>query len=696
MGNLFQELKRRKVFRVAAVYAVVAWVLIQVADTVLPALQMPDWTVSFVTVLFILGFPIAVVLAWAYEAAPEGVKVDVTMQPTSTVSQSAVQPINYLILAIVILVAGFQVADRFLFSDFQPTTSNAASTSGAGQTSRLSVVFPSEVLYQLASGNGKEIALSPDGSKIVFRALLDNESTLVVRSLDQRTLIPIPGIDNPRIPFFSPDGESVAVFDRGILKRVTLDGRSPVNITQTRSGSSGLWVDSEIYFTTIDNSSKLLKVSAAAESQSPPIEVPIDDTLAATSRFEEMAYVPTTGEILLGITSIDAQTESILLVNKETGDAEQILGNARLIAFMNDSYLVFSRDRNLMVARFDPVERRVGVAVPVLEQFTWSVSDRRPQIVNSSNGTLAYVAESESPIPATLNWVDVEGNRTPIGELPASSALSKLSPDGRLAAIATDSSPNTLFLWDMALQVPFGLEIEEGYHPSWHPDGKHIIFAKPNYTLGRDEIIKRNIEDDSEQVLYSTEDISNTPTILADGETLLFAVTNSENNGIYLLQPGQTEAELIVENAIAPDVSPNGQWITYILNNSIFVARFPSGTEPRRVSIDPSMRPLWRADGKALFFNATIDSGDQVMQVVEVESEDPLSFGPPRSLFPTIEAASLEVSGTYSPWGATYDVSEDGSQFLIIFRQSSRYYDEIIIAQNWIAEIERLLPNDVF
>ena len=65
MGNLFQELKRRKVFRVAAVYAVVAWVLIQVADTVLPALQMPDWTVSFVTVLFILGFPIAIVLACA-------------------------------------------------------------------------------------------------------------------------------------------------------------------------------------------------------------------------------------------------------------------------------------------------------------------------------------------------------------------------------------------------------------------------------------------------------------------------------------------------------------------------------------------------------------------------------------------------------------------------------------------------------
>jgi hypothetical protein len=56
MGKLFEELKRRKVFRVAAVYAVVAWLLIQVSATVTPALQLPDWTPALVTVLLILGF----------------------------------------------------------------------------------------------------------------------------------------------------------------------------------------------------------------------------------------------------------------------------------------------------------------------------------------------------------------------------------------------------------------------------------------------------------------------------------------------------------------------------------------------------------------------------------------------------------------------------------------------------------------
>jgi hypothetical protein len=65
MGNLFQELKRRKVFRVAAAYAVVAWILIQIGGEVLPALQMPEWTVSFVTVILLMGFPVALLLAWA-------------------------------------------------------------------------------------------------------------------------------------------------------------------------------------------------------------------------------------------------------------------------------------------------------------------------------------------------------------------------------------------------------------------------------------------------------------------------------------------------------------------------------------------------------------------------------------------------------------------------------------------------------
>jgi TolB-like protein/formylglycine-generating enzyme required for sulfatase activity/dienelactone hydrolase len=65
--SLFAELRQRKVFRVAAAYAVVAWLLIQVADVVLPALKLPEWTLTFTTILLLLGFPLALVLAWTFE-----------------------------------------------------------------------------------------------------------------------------------------------------------------------------------------------------------------------------------------------------------------------------------------------------------------------------------------------------------------------------------------------------------------------------------------------------------------------------------------------------------------------------------------------------------------------------------------------------------------------------------------------------
>ena len=73
--GLFAELKRRKVFRVAAAYLVVAWVVVEVASTVAPNLNLPEWTPRMVTLLVMLGFPLALVLAWIFDVTPEGVKV---------------------------------------------------------------------------------------------------------------------------------------------------------------------------------------------------------------------------------------------------------------------------------------------------------------------------------------------------------------------------------------------------------------------------------------------------------------------------------------------------------------------------------------------------------------------------------------------------------------------------------------------
>ena len=74
MASVWGELKRRNVVKVAVAYAIVGWLLIEVASTVFPIVQLPDWTVTFLTMLILFGFPVALILSWAYELTPEGVK----------------------------------------------------------------------------------------------------------------------------------------------------------------------------------------------------------------------------------------------------------------------------------------------------------------------------------------------------------------------------------------------------------------------------------------------------------------------------------------------------------------------------------------------------------------------------------------------------------------------------------------------
>src|SRR2546429_9887348 len=72
--GLFGELKRRNVYKVAVAYAIVGWLLVQVATQVFPFLEIPNWVVRLVIALVMIGFPIALIIAWAFELTPEGIK----------------------------------------------------------------------------------------------------------------------------------------------------------------------------------------------------------------------------------------------------------------------------------------------------------------------------------------------------------------------------------------------------------------------------------------------------------------------------------------------------------------------------------------------------------------------------------------------------------------------------------------------
>jgi hypothetical protein len=85
--SLFAEARRRNVFRVAVAYAIVAWLLIEVASVLLPTFDAPDWVMKAFSSLVILGFPLALIFAWAFELTPEGIKRESAVDPAESITK---------------------------------------------------------------------------------------------------------------------------------------------------------------------------------------------------------------------------------------------------------------------------------------------------------------------------------------------------------------------------------------------------------------------------------------------------------------------------------------------------------------------------------------------------------------------------------------------------------------------------------
>ena len=96
--GFFSELKRRSVFKVATAYAVVAWLLIEVSATIFPILNLPYWAVPLVTVLLLLGFPLVLIFAWAFELTPEGLKRDKDIGPSRSPHSKAGRRLDFVII----------------------------------------------------------------------------------------------------------------------------------------------------------------------------------------------------------------------------------------------------------------------------------------------------------------------------------------------------------------------------------------------------------------------------------------------------------------------------------------------------------------------------------------------------------------------------------------------------------------------
>jgi TolB-like protein len=117
MASFWGELRRRNVFKVAVAYGIVAWLLIEMAATVFPALKLPEWTVTFVTALILISFPVILIAAWAFEVTPDGLKRTRQVPLERSITHITGRKFDFTIIGLLAIAVVYLAVDNYVLRD---------------------------------------------------------------------------------------------------------------------------------------------------------------------------------------------------------------------------------------------------------------------------------------------------------------------------------------------------------------------------------------------------------------------------------------------------------------------------------------------------------------------------------------------------------------------------------------------------
>lgn len=572
---------------------------------------------------------------------------------------------------------------------------------------RTSVMMPGGRRVAISGFPTRSLALSPDGTQLVYvgtnlEAPADQRGAhLQVRSLANIDVRDLPGTTGASQPFFSPDGQWIAFFAEGELKKISLAGGNPVTLLEKINGASvsfGVWTkDNTIVFGT--TSSGLRQVSAEGGVAS---DLTTLDT--AKERFHSFpARTPSGRAVLFTNRHSDGSLgiESVILTSQVR---RVVVENAYAPQVLSNGHLLFQRAETILIAPFDEEQLTVtGPAVPLIDEV------RRDGLIGafptaelavSRSGTLAYVPATDTT--SRLGLVSRNGAFEPLG-LPADNfGYPRASPDGQaIAFFVSRGQDSEVRIVDLLRGGITKLTQDEyAQAPAWR-DNRSL--AVPLRRKDANGIFLKNL-DGSERLLVPVPagvTVLRNLSWLPDGTKLAYTLQTGLLHDIWMLTMGDkptTEPFLTgPASEYSPKFSPDGRWLAYESNasgrNEVYVQPYPKG-ERLPVSTSGGSGPVWRRDGKELYFMGA-DAGVPKMMAVSVTPEGAsLRLGKPAPLFDLRvpgPAGAIEQYQGSGNFGAGYDVLPDG-RFVMVRGADPTATREIVIVQNWFEELKRLAP----
>jgi len=542
------------------------------------------------------------------------------------------------------------------------------------------------------------VALSPDGMLLVYVGSKEGQRRLFIRKMDEFGSIPIPGTEDARYPFFSPDGESVAFFAAGQLKKASLkreDVQSLCVISPVSFG--GTWSHDDFIYFTWGPSSGLRKVSATGGE---PEALTTLDYDKGGQRHYFPHILPGGKTLLFTVASTDVGFEDghIAILSLETGKFHDLNLKGSKPQYASSGHLVFAREGKLLATPFD-LERLelTGSAIPVREDvMTYLTSN----FSLSSEGSLAYVPVVGGVVKNTPVWVNYEGEVEPLPSSIPSGYYEgpRLSADGRWMAVTAWRLGNwDIYIYDLTRgvlrRVTFNEEIDEC--SAWMPNSEQLIYSSVRKNRAPDLfLVTPDSTDEAAEVLFKSElNFAQFATSWSpDGQYLAFTDERDETqNDIWILNRKKSpqawpflQGKFNEKNAV---FHPDGNWIAYAADEvesgrfEVYMQRFPDGGDKQRISTDGGDEPVWDPFGKKLYYRV----GDKMM-VVTVDTVPEFIASTPKELFP-----GRYVSCRFS---ANYDITPEGDRFIMIKPDEESEPTQINVVLNWFEELKRRVPAE--
>ena len=547
--------------------------------------------------------------------------------------------------------------------------------------------------HQLRATSRPVLAVSPDGRHFVY----NTTDGLYLRSMDTFEARLLSGTeDNLRTPFFSPDGQVVAFYEGGQIRRLALSGGAPVSVGPAGDPFGASWApDNTILF---DEDDGIMRVSA--NGGTPELIIPaadgewLDGPQLLPDGDTVLFSVSTTGSV--GAAGWDAG--QIVAQSLTSGERTVLLDGGSDARYVPTGHLVYAFDDGLFAVAFDvdtltvvsgPVSMVEGVArARVAASANYAVSD---------DGTLFYLAGAAGSANP-LVWVDRAGRVELIETIPPNEYASpRLSPDGDRLLIVTEGDLRVYDL-DSGRETRLTTDGATETYAVWSPTGTEVAYTSSRGSTGQDVWTQPADGSGTARQLTALEGRVHMDDWAPDGRTVTAHHHGSESNDQLVVSlDGDIEPDRWLErefrdtNAV---FSPDGRYVAYVSEQTgqleIHIQPFPGQGAEVTVSVGGGDEQAWAANGE-LFYRRPSDS---TMIVIDVSTDPGLAIGPPTELF--VRSAPVGGGGPR----ARYTVTADGNRFLMSAAQlpsggagpSGDARTRVNVVFNWVEELKERVP----